>query len=59
MPAMTPEQHRELERLIAEHGNKLTAQIILDAARSPDSPLYSLFEVDIVEVARQYRADYW
>ena len=56
---MTHEQHRELERLIAEHGNKLTAQIILDAARSPDSPLYSLFEVDIVEVARQYRADYW
>jgi hypothetical protein len=59
MPDMSPEQLRELQRLIAEHGNKLTAQIILDAARSLDSPLHSLFELDLVEAARKYRAAYW
>jgi hypothetical protein len=59
MREVTPEQRRELERLVSEHGKGLTEQIIMDEARSPDSPLHSLFEWDIVEAARKYRAAYW
>ncbi|MCV7245889.1 hypothetical protein H7J83_24735 [Mycobacterium mantenii] len=52
---MSPEQRRELERLAAEHGDELTEQVVVDAARSPDSPLHSLFEWDDAKAARKYR----
>jgi hypothetical protein len=51
---ITPEQHRELERLAAEHG-ELTEQLIVDAARSPDSLLHSLFEWDDAKAAAKHR----
>jgi hypothetical protein len=41
MPDISPEQQRELERLAAEHGDQLTEQIVVEAARSPDSYLRS------------------
>jgi hypothetical protein len=40
---------------VAEHGDELTEQIVVDAARSPDSPLHSLFEWDDAKAARKYR----
>ncbi|BBY37516.1 hypothetical protein MMAN_16500 [Mycobacterium mantenii] len=55
VPEMSPEQRRELERLAAEHGDELTEQVVVDAARSPDSPLHSLFEWDDAKAARKYR----
>jgi hypothetical protein len=55
MPDMSPEQRRELERLAAEHGDALTEETVVEAARSPDSYLHSLFEWDDAKAARKYR----
>jgi hypothetical protein len=55
VPDLSPEQRRELERLAAEQGDELTEQIVLDAARSPDSYLRSLFEWDDAKAAGKYR----
>jgi hypothetical protein len=55
VPDMTPEQLRELGILFAEHGDELTEEIVLEAARSPDSYLHSLFEWDDAKAARNYR----
>jgi hypothetical protein len=55
MPDISPEQQRELEPLAAEHGDELTEQIVVEAARSPDSYLHSLFEWDDAKAARKYR----
>jgi hypothetical protein len=55
VPNMSPEQRRELERLAAEYGDDLTPQIVVDAARPPDSPLHSLFEWDNAKAARKHR----
>jgi len=33
MPDISPEQRREIERLVAEHGGELTEEIVLEAAR--------------------------
>jgi hypothetical protein len=52
---ISPEQQRELERLAAEHGDELTEEIVVEAARSPDSYLHSLFEWDDAKAARKYR----
>jgi hypothetical protein len=57
-PDITPEQQRELERLAAEHGDELTEEIVVEAARSPDTYLRSLFEWDDAKAARKYR-DVW
>jgi hypothetical protein len=55
MPDIIPEQQRELERLAAEHGDELTEEIVVEAARSPDSYLHSLFEWDDAKAARKHR----
>ncbi len=55
MPDMSPEQQRELERLAAEHSDELTEEIVLEAVRSPDSYLQSLFEWDDAKAARKHR----
>ena len=55
MPDISPEQRREIERLVAEHGGELTEEIVLEAARSPDSYLHSLFEWDDAKAARRHR----
>jgi hypothetical protein len=55
MPDISPEQRREIERLVAEHGGELTEEIVLEAARSPDSYLHSLFEWDDAKAARKHR----
>jgi hypothetical protein len=55
MPDISPEQQRELERLAAEYGDELTEEIVLEAARSPDSYLQSLFEWDDAKAARKHR----
>jgi hypothetical protein len=52
---ISPEQRRELERLAAECGDELTEEIVVEAARSPDSYLNSLFEWDDAKAARKYR----
>jgi hypothetical protein len=54
MPDISPEQQREFERLAAEHGDELTEEIVLEAARSPDSYLQSLFEWDDAKAARKH-----
>ena len=53
-PKLTPEQLREFQRLATEHG-ELTNKIVVDAARSPDSPLHGLFEWDNAKAAAAYR----
>lgn len=53
--ALTAEQRSELERLADEHGDRLTEQIVVDAARSPDSPLHSFFEWDDAKAAAKHR----
>jgi hypothetical protein len=55
---ISPEQRRELERLAAEHDDELTEEIVVEAARSPDSYLHSLFEWDDAKAARKYR-EFW
>jgi hypothetical protein len=55
MQDISPEQQRELERFAAEHGDELTEQSVIGAARSPDSYLQSLFEWDDAKAARKYR----
>jgi hypothetical protein len=56
MAGLTPEQQRELQRLMAEHGAGLTEEIVVNAARSPESPLHSLIEWDVHKAAAKYRA---
>ena len=58
MPDISPEQRREVERLAAEHGDELKEEIVLEAARSPDSYLRSLFEWDDAKAARKHR-EFW
>ena len=55
MSDISPEQQRELERLAAEHGDELTEEIVVEAARSPDFYLHSLFEWDDAKAARKHR----
>jgi hypothetical protein len=55
MPDIGPNQRRELERLAAEQGDELTEETVVEAARSPDSYLHSLFEWDDAKAARKYR----
>jgi hypothetical protein len=55
MPDISPEQPRALERPAGEHSDELTEEIVLEAARSPDSYLHSLFEWDDAKAARKYR----
>jgi hypothetical protein len=55
MPDISPEQRRELERLAAEYGDELTEENVVEAARSPDSYLHSLFEWDDAKAARKHR----
>jgi hypothetical protein len=55
MQDISPEQRHALERLAAEHGDELTEQIVVEAARSPDSYLRSLFEWDDAKAARMHR----
>jgi len=58
MPDISPEHRRELERLAAEHGDELTEEMVVEAARSPDSYLHSLFEWDDAKAARKHH-DLW
>lgn len=47
----------ELERLQRRNGERLTARIVVDAARSEESPLHAAFEWDDVRAAERYRED--
>lgn len=46
----------ELSRLAEQHG-RVTPEMVLDAARSPDSPLHKEFEWDDTAAAKQYRLE--
>ncbi len=45
----------ELQRLAHEHGGVLQPRVVVDAARSPESPLHKSFEWDDTEAAEQWR----
>lgn len=45
----------ELQRLQRDHGQKLTARVVVDEARHPESPLHKCFEWDDVRGAELYR----
>lgn len=45
----------ELDRLAAMNGGAVNPAIVLDAARSPDSPLHEMFEWDDTEAAERWR----
>lgn len=47
---------QELLRLYEQHG-KLTAELVVEAARDPDSPLHSAFTWDDAEAARERRLE--
>lgn len=50
----TPEERRVIEHLYETHGH-LTPTIVLDEARSKDSPLHSHFAWDDTDAAERYR----
>jgi hypothetical protein len=45
----------ELHRLQRDYGEKLTARIVVDEARHPESPLHPCFEWDDVRAGELYR----
>lgn len=47
----------ELELLQASHGGRLTARIVVEAARAADAPLHPIFEWDDLRAAELYRED--
>ena len=55
VPNINSEQHRELERLATEYGDDLIEEIVVEAARSPESYLHTLFEWDDAKAAGKYR----
>lgn len=47
----------EIERLLEEHHQQLGAADVVGAARSPLSPMHSIFEWDDTEAAKEYRLE--
>lgn len=47
----------ELERLAGEHGGRITAAVVLEAAAGAESPLRPFFEWDDSRAAHKYRID--
>lgn len=45
----------ELQRLQREHGAKITARIVVDEARHPESPFHPIFEWDNLRAGELYR----
>lgn len=48
---------QELEQLQDDHGGRLTARIVVEAARPVDAPLHPVFEWDDLRAAELYRED--